>query len=374
MRIAQPKPIGKYAVGTITYTVDSGRKEVMNPSTTRKVACRVYYPVAKESVAGMEKVIHVSRNMVKGLKKAFKAPINYDKITSSGENYSEAYANAPRIQGQRFPLIIFNHGYNSFREGNSFMLIELASQGYVVISVAHSLEGVCTEFDDGSVVFYDSSITYKTYSPFIGGVIGAMKLAKMKGTNQELSDKFDEFQDKYCSFLKGRVPVWKDDILEALDYAKKNLSELIDFEMGIGITGHSFGGDLAYELCSSEPEFVCGINIDGGPFGDYKNTILDKPFMQISGKDNENVVTRVYLKHKKPVYKVLFRDMKHIGFSDMKYMIPIKSMIGKLDADLMHDNICKAHLEFFDAYLKKSKNFELRSNDVISVTTFEPDM
>lgn len=369
-----PQPNGEYAVGTFTYTVDSKRVEVMNPSMNRKVACRVYYPVTKDSVKGLKKATALSRNMVKGLRLAFKAPINYDKMTNSGENYSEAYENAPQISGMKFPLIVFNHGYNSYREGNSFLLVELASRGYVVISVAHSTEGVCTEFNDGSVVFYDSSITFKTYSPFIGGVLGALKLTKMKGTNQELSDKFDLFQDKYCNFLKGRVSEWKKDIEEALDYAKKNLSDLIDFDMGIGTSGHSFGGDLSYALCTSEPEFVCGINIDGALFGDYKNTVLDKPFMQISCKDNENVVTRTYLKHSKSVHKVLFRDMKHVGFSDMKFKLPIKSMVGKLEPELMHENLCKSHIEFFDSYLKGKKSFELDSNDVISVTTFEPDM
>lgn len=374
MKKAKPTPKGEYAVGTCTYTVDTGRVEVMNPSTNRKVSCRVYYPVTKESVQGCAKVIHMSRTMMKGLRSAYKAPINYDKVTANGENYSECYENAPRIEGAKFPLIIFNHGYNSCREGNSYMLIELASQGYVVISVAHSMEAVCTEFDDGSHIFYDKSIVFKTYQPFIGGTLAALKLAKANGNNQELSDKFDEFQNKYCKFLQDRVPVWKEDVMEAVDYARANLSDLIDFDAGIGASGHSFGGNLAYELCSSIPEFACGINIDGGLFGNYKDVVMEKPFMQISCKDNEKVVTRTYLKHKKPVYKVVFRDMRHIGFSDMKYLVPLKAMVGKLDPDLLHDNLCEAHLEFFDAFLKAKKEFKLQSNNVINVTTIEPDM
>ena len=59
---------------------------------------------------------------------------------------------------------MFNHGYNSYREGNSFLCIELASQGYVVISVAHSYEALCTEFDDGSFLLADKKNT-KLYEP-----------------------------------------------------------------------------------------------------------------------------------------------------------------------------------------------------------------
>nr|MCR5213903.1 hypothetical protein [Eubacterium sp.] len=139
--------------------------------------------------------------------------------------------------------------------------------------------------------------------------------------------------------------------------------------------GHSMGGDTAYALCARNKDFVCGINIDGGLFGDYTNDIQKKPFMQISCKDNEKVVTRVYLRHTEKIYKVLFKDMKHIGFADAKHMIPIKSVVGKLDPDLFHNNLCKCHLEFFDSYLRRNKETpNLKNSDVIKVSIFEPDM
>lgn len=149
---------------------------------------------------------------------------------------------------------------------------------------------------------------------------------------------------------------------------------MIDFEKGIGAAGHSFGGDTAYKLCADFPEYVCGVNIDGALFGDYRNTVQKKPFMQISCRDNENVAARVFLRHEKPVWKVLFRDMKHVGFSDMKHRLRAGAMTGKLPADVLHENLCKCHLEFFDAYLKGLKNEpDIRSSDVITVTKFGAD-
>lgn len=67
--------------------------------------------------------------------------------------------------------------------------------------------------------------------------------------------------------------------------------------------------------------------------------------------------------------------MKHVGFSDIKHAISIGSMVGKLPADDMHKNLCRCHIEFFDTYLKKLKNFpEPESNDVIRYAVYEPDM
>lgn len=86
-----------------------------------------------------------------------------------------------------------------------------------------------------------------------------------------------------------------------------------------------------------------------------------------------SVAARVYLRHTEPVYKALFRDMKHIGFSDAKHMIPLKSMVGKLSPDVAHDEICKVHLEFFDTYLKKMKNRpSFVDNDEVTFTEYAP--
>jgi hypothetical protein len=82
-----------------------------------------------------------------------------------------------------------------------------------------------------------------------------------------------------------------------------------------------------------------------------------------------------YLRHTKPVYKALFKDMKHMGFSDMKYNIPMASIAGKLDPNLLHENLCRCHLEFFDTYLKGKKSEpDFKDNEAVTFTTYSPDM
>ena len=168
-----PLPTGEYAVGTLTYTVKDDREEVMEPGTMRSVAARVYYPVLKESVEGLSRTVALSDNMIKGFKDSFKVAPNFKKDPEA--NLSACYADAERIPGKKFPLIMFNPGYDSYREGNSFLCIELASHGYVVICVAHSMELMCTEFDDGTAVFFDKSLSKKMYQPMLGGIMAMYK-------------------------------------------------------------------------------------------------------------------------------------------------------------------------------------------------------
>ena len=76
-----------------------------------------------------------------------------------------------------------------------------------------------------------------------------------------------------------------------------------------------------------------------------------------------------------PMRQVLFRQMKHVGFSDMKHRLRSGLLVGRLNANVLHENLCRCHLELFDAYLKRTKaRPDIGSNDAITVTEFAPDM
>ena len=372
--VKRPSPSGEYAVGTFTFTVYDDRDEVLVPGTKRSVPARVYYPVSKASVEGMSKIRYMSREMADALKKTMHAPINYDKSEAAGDNVSDCYKNAPKIANKKFPLIMFNHGLASYREANSFLCIELASHGYVVISVTHPLDAALTELDDGTRIMMHKDTTKKQYEPFLPGAFSVIRLTSSKGSEKELADKFDVIQNKYCKYIQSRIDEWMKDTITAVNYAKENLADIIDFSKGIGVTGHSLGGATAYMLCLDNKEFVCGANLDGALFGNNKGKILRKTFLQFSCKTNLNAETRPYIGHTKPVYSALFKNMQHIAFSDMKHMIPIKAIVGSLDPDVMHGNICKMHLELFDSYLKRTKDHpELTGSEFITIKEYEPD-
>ena len=373
----KPMPTGKYAVGTKTFTIYNTRKEALDTKgdSMRHIPARIYYPTSKNTTEGLTKAKSLSRSEAMGIKKIFMIPLNYDKMEAAGENDSECYVDAPFIEDKKFPLIVFNHGYFSYIEGNSFLLIELASQGYVVLTVGHPYEGTGTDYDDGTYTIADKSLANKMYHPYWRGILAAYKLTKYKGTLQEQAELFEEFQNKYCKFIGNRVDEWITDTNFAVEHAKKEFAQILDLTNGIGIAGHSQGGAVAYKVCLTDPEYTCGINIDGGLFGDTQGLTMNKPFMQLSCLDNENIVTKGYINHTKPAYKVLFRDMKQMGFADIKYALKPGMTAGKLDADLAHKYTCRSFLEFFDCYLRKIKDKpDLVSGDVITVTEFEPDI
>ncbi len=340
---------GEYAVGTECFSIiDNSRTEVLGPGEgPRKIAVRLYYPTDKANVTGLEKADVFTERKLKALEKAY-----YMKVKDPSILKADYYENVPCIENKKFPLIMFNHGYNAYVECNTFLCCQLASNGYIVASVGHAYEAVANEYDDGSFDLYDKHINKIMYDSTIKTILDQKKLMKEKGTPEELAAKFDAFQKMHSPYIFNRIPEWAQDTMQAVNTIKEKYADHIDFSKGIGATGHSMGGITAYYLCHHEDEFVCGINIDGAAFGEYDGLIMKKPFMQICCKENYNVVTRTLIATEAPVQCEVFEDMKHMGFTDAKFYIPFKSLAGKMPPLEMHERLSKLHLDFFEKYLK----------------------
>ncbi len=352
MSITLPNYItGTYAVGTERFTVtDDSREEVLGPKCgPRRLEVRLYYPVDKEATAGKERM-RLSEARVQAMKKACMVKEIPEELVCP-----ECFVEVPQAEG-KFPLVLYSHGYGSgITEGNGLLCCELASNGYIVASIGHAYEAAICEFDDGTVALYDKEIKIQT-----GGIksfFAQMKLVRMDAEPSEVYACFDELQRKYMGFMLGRLPEWGKDSLCVIETLKKTYGHRIDFSKGIGATGHSFGGAVAYWLCQHSEEITCGANIDGGVFGDYTGMVMTKPFLQIGCKMNRNFELKPLMDTVAPVRFETFEGMAHGGFTDLKFMYEPDSskarmMVGRMDGCEMHRRLADLHLEFFGEYLK----------------------
>lgn len=317
MNVTLPKYVsGDYAVGTECFTViDSERKEVLGSGEgNRKIAVRMYYPVLRETVNSMQRADIFSVRKMQELQKAY-----HIKNVAQEMKKADYYENAAHVEGEMFPLVLYNHGYNAYLEANTFLCCELASNGYIVASVGHAYEAILNEYEDGTYDTYDKKINKMVYDNVVATLISQMILLKAKGTKEEVYQKFDAFQRKHTRYIMERVTQWGQDSMCVVRALKQRYAQWIDFSKGIGATGHSMGGATAYYLCHHEAEIACGINIDGGVFGDYENMTMTKPFLQICCAENYNVETRSLFGTNAPVECEIFEGMKHIGFTDAIY-------------------------------------------------------
>jgi len=339
---------GDYAVGTECFSiVDEGRPEVLGDAEgDRKIAVRMYYPVDPAVVEGKERAKVFSEKKAEAIKKEY-----HLKEITEDMAYADYYEGVPFPEDETFPLIMFSMGYYSYVESNTWLLTALASYGYIVASVGHAYEAVENDYEDGSFDLYDKKIKKMQYNGKIRAILAQKGILGKERSYEESLELLDQFQDRFVPYIKGRVSEWEKDILKALEAVKERYAGHIDFYRGIGASGHSLGGCLAYYLCRYNDEFSCGINMDGGLFGDYPEKVMKKPFCQISCYENINFTTRAFLGTKADTYQVVFRDMKHMGFTDAKFYIS-PAFSGKLDSEEVFRHLVYTHVRFFDKYLK----------------------
>lgn len=358
---------GDYCVGTETFSiVDNERLEVLGPKEgKRKISVRMYYPVEREQCAGKEKAVYFSERKKKVLLKAYPLPRKWLKDVETAEYYK----NVSHVEGKKFPLILFNHGYGIYIESNNVLCIELASHGYVVASVGHAYEAMENDYSDGSFDVYDKNINKELYSKhYLKSIIEMLRLNQKKLPPEKAYKEFLTFQDTYCYYTKGRVPEWQKDNMSVVADLKQRYVQWIDLSKGIGATGHSMGGSTAYGLCMNEEEIVCGISIDGVAYGDYAGQTMTRPFYQICKKQNYNMETTPLFHTTAPVHYAIFENMQHNGFTDMKFFVPIRAMVGKMNGLVMYKHLSNIHIKFFDMYLKKLPNIKLPSGQEDGVT------
>lgn len=283
----------KYFVGTkLMSKSDATRVETLGPSTgSRQVTSRIYYPTSQAQGKKLE----------------------------GGKKFTGIlFEDAREVENETFPLIVYNHDYEDVVDSNHTLCAELASQGFVVLSVGHPYEDEIAVTESGSKIKQDKNLKKHMASNSVPANLVLMKLRMSNGKYSVLYKKFVEFQNKYGAFMVDRVEQWALDTKFMVGELLEKYPNLIDIERGIGIIGHGFGGNVAYYVCQNYKGYSCGANIDGLLYGHYDDLIMSKPFYQISSGTNEALITRSLIVTEAPVYYSVFEKTQHGGFIDPK--------------------------------------------------------
>lgn len=327
-----PPLSGHSPVGTTSWRlVDRARQETFTASGEfRNVEVLAWYPAAPRRGA-LAPYLREGLAEVRSFAKLFGSETAFDG-TLDVRTHAELDA-APAATPRTFPVLVFSHGYAGVPSSYTSLLEDLASHGYIVLSVVHPYEASAATLADGRVV--SMLDTTDTFRQGIRDVLA--EWGSEDDTMAAVTRAADEAEQLRLlrGYLGGlqRTGValrrWVDDTTLVLDRlpslppasAAGRLASRIDLGR-LGVFGHSMGGVTAGQFCVEDRRCRAGLNLDGSPqSGTMIDASMPRPFLMVysarPGRSGAN--DAIYRRSAHPYYRVDVGDSRHLEFSDMVF-------------------------------------------------------
>lgn len=373
-----PRPTGS-SVGTQVHHIISAEKELM---------IQIWYPSTR-LFSSLRPITPYSPYLIEYMKR--NDTLNW-LLSMSRPMYSYAIPAATFSSSHHnVPVILFSHGYGCTRNNNTAHCEELASHGYVVVGVSHSIGCEVIKFPS------------RLLCDYLNIILPAQLLAY---TSQYDTQKF--FEDPMSDFVESdhNMSIWMSDMSTVLEYleginANQNSEFYHKLDMNnVGIFGHSFGGATAIQMCRNDSRIKAGVNMDGTLYGLDFNKPFNKPCMFLLAGEFESeaeeidsmekagfdyAIAEAYVKESsrryldamhslcanigQNAYMITIQDATHSDFSDMpliKEACILPSCMqsfttGKHNGFMLTGVINTLLVSFFNKYLK-DKSSEILEN------------
>jgi len=289
-----------------------------------------------------------------------------ESYTDTGENRSlnVEFWYPDDVHGT-FPLIVFSHGGLGVKSSNESLYNELASHGYVVVSIDHTYQCFFTEDKNGDTILID--LDYM----------------------QELSneDPRSDIQQSYTLYQKW-MEIRMDDINFVIDHIISEVGNnnadlvysLVDITK-IGLMGHSLGGSAAlgigrirddvHAVIALESPFMWDIEgVEDGRFV-FTDKIYHIPVLNVYSDSAWSILGdrpqyaanfKMLSDTEATTFNVHISGVGHLALTDFALSSPFLTRVldGKKPATesvACLKTINKISLEFFNNYLKEAGEF-----------------
>lgn len=323
------EPTGPHRIGTKVYHwIDHQRNEPYSKNSTdrRELMVQIWYPAAEKSKGDPEPYIRNINGLSKGLEKTLSIPAF--AFSHMGLVKSHSFMDLQLSDSENhYPILLFSHGFNGFRNQNTFEVEELASQGYIVLSIDHTFDAAATVFPDG-------------------------RTAYVQPVN--LTDEGD-----------SHIKLWEEDVTFVLNQIEKlNQNDEAGFFTGridtsrIGMFGHSYGGATAAQILAKDSRVKAAINMDGALYGEtLPESGIGKAFLLMSAEEpDEADPYKVRERYGRGLagggMSMVIPHTDHTSFTDLHLFSPVLQSPGE-NLKEVHRIINEFSLAFFDQYVKQ---------------------
>lgn len=278
------------------------------------------------------------------------------------------------------PLVIFSHGAFGYYQSNASTYMELASNGYVVVSLDHPYHSFFTKDSDGKTVTvnpnfistamtvggdnnpYSEEETYEFTSKWI-----QLRIDDMNFVLDTLESAANgTYSDSWCFNTDSNEDIEK-------------IMTLVNTDK-IGLMGHSLGGATAVTV-GRRDDVDAVIDLDGTMLGEelgvenghvianedpYTTPLLcinneeHQLDAQQQDKNSYSYVNNVVLGSATDGHVTYFKGSEHMNYTDLPLFSPVLAKLlgtGDIDAGECVDKMNSIVVSFFDHYLKGEGDF-----------------
>lgn len=284
------------------------------------------------------------------------------------------YPNVEETEENSFPLVLFSHGAFGYYQSNASTYMELASNGYVVISLDHPYHSFFTKDTD------EKTITVNI--EFLQEVMKANEESISENEIIELSHKWIDIRVTDINFALDSVKEAKEtqslpsDIWFISDEeTKQQILEILSMTNTekIGVMGHSLGGASSVTVGRIRDDVDAVIDLDGTMLGEelgYENGQYEfyegnypvplllfnsQSHQEASDEAKDLYVNNVVLANAVDGRYTCIENSGHMNFTDLPLFSPILASllgVGEVDATECITTMNEIILEYFDCYLK----------------------
>ncbi|MFE4714783.1 alpha/beta hydrolase family protein [Paenibacillus sp. NPDC056722] len=266
-----------------------------------------------------------------------------------------------------FPLLVFSHGAYGIKSSNASTFTELASHGYIVVSIDHPYHSFYTISEDGTMVMINKEF-----------------YQEVNNANKDGIYTVEQFYGLFQKWMKLRTDDMNfviDTILQKTKSDPNPLYKQINTDK-IGVFGHSMGGAASIWLGRERGDVRAVVNIDAPMFSElnydkktndlvasgqpYTTPVLniysDDVWKQLDNQPSVYVANKVADQHFSEMYTVHFQGAKHLSLTDLPLFSPLLANMlqgGTADIDTHYciETENQIILNFFDYVLKGEGTF-----------------
>ena len=296
----------------------------------------------------------------------------------------------------KFPLVLFSHGAFGFYASNLSTYQELASHGYIVISMDHPYHSFYTKDTSGKIITVNRDFMQSVMNANATGedALSEEKIFEtsrewMKLRIEDVSFVLDEVERQIGgeSAADGGKGVYA--LGETWHVEKDADAQLLGQILArtdadkIGVMGHSLGGATSVTIGRTRSDVKAVIDLDGTMLGEelsfengeyqYYDEAYPIPLLAINNEEHQEEMERygtlyvngTVLANAKDASYTYFKGSEHMNFTDLPLFSPFlasKLGMGSIDAKECIQTTNGIVLQFFDHYLKGQGEFAIRES------------